>query len=416
MRHPHRLRSCAVTPEERLQRYARLIVEVGANVAPGQVVEIDAAPEHAPLVRALAPAAYAAGAAHVFVSTYDAHVRRAQADGAPEDWLDWTPPWALARAEWLHEHKGAKISVTGDPAPHAYDGADPSRVARTRQRVLAERSMALTNGRRVNWVVVACPNEGWAERVFGEPDVERLWELVARTVRLDEPDPVAAWREHASMLDARAAQLDERRFDALRFRGPGTDLTVGLSQRARWKGTTDYTVDGRPHISNMPTEEVFTTPDCRRTEGVVRSTRPFALPGMVVEGLELEFRGGRCTAVRASVGEEQFRERLRSDEGASRLGEVALVDADNRVGRTDTVFFDLLFDENAASHVALGAAYLAPIEGGDEMTDEELDAIGFNRSSTHNDVMIGGPGVDVDGIEPGGAVVPVIRDDAWALG
>jgi aminopeptidase len=229
-----------------------------------------------------------------------------------------------------------------------------------------EHAQKIQNARGVNWTIAAYPNAGWAEQVFGEPDVERLWDAIARTVRLDEDDPVAAWREHTARQRARCAQLDALAFDALHFDGPGTDLTVGLLRESRWIGGGIETRDGIPHVPNLPTEEVFTCPDWRRTEGTVRSTRPLALGGTVVRDLELTFAKGEAVDIRASSGADAVRGQMDTDEFAKRLGEVALVDGTSRVGQTGITFFNTLFDENATCHIAWGTAimYSAPELGG----------------------------------------------------
>jgi aminopeptidase len=405
-----------MTPEERLERYARLAVEVGANVGAGQVVLIWALPDHAPLVQAIARIAYEKGARYVDVDYADQQVRRARIELADEDTLGWTPPWMLTKIDFLADERGALIQIVGDPEPELLADLDGTRVGKTRMRELAERYLKAANKRLVNWAIVAYPNAGWAQTVFGEPDVERLWGAVSSTTRLDEPDPVEAWRVHIDKLVERAELLNERAFDSLRFRGPGTDLTVGLIPGATWCTALDETVDGRRHVVNMPTEEVFTTPHRHRTEGVVRSTMPLALAGNVVRDLEVRFEGGRAVEVNASSGAELIREQLRQDENACMLGEVALVDGDSRVGRSGLVFLNTLFDENASCHIAYGAGILDAIPDGNAKTDDELEELGFNDSTVHTDFMIGGPDVEVDGVEAGGTTVPILRGNAWQLG
>jgi aminopeptidase len=259
----------------------------------------------------------------------------------------------------------------------------------------------------VNWSGVAFPNEGWATQIFGEPDVERLWETVAFCTRLDEADPVVAWREHMAKLETRAAQMNERKFDALRYRGPGTDLTVGLLPNARWMSALFRTADGREYVPNMPTEEIFTTPDCRRAEGTIASTRPLALAGDVVEGLRLTVNDGRIVDVAADRGADVVRGELDSDERARYFGELALVDGSSRVGRTGLTFFDTLYDENATCHIAYG--FGVP----DTFDDEPGE--GMNVATVHTDFMVGGPELEIDGLSASGEAVPIIRQDEWQL-
>ena len=227
-------------------------------------------------------------------------------------------------------------------------------------------------------------------------------------MRLDEDDPVAAWRAHVAKLGARAKLLNDMRVDSLRYRGPGTDLTVGLLPESRWQGCESTTSTGIPYVANMPTEEVFTTPDCRRTEGTARSTQPLVLAGQIVKGLEVRFENGRIVDVRAEEGASVVEGELASDESAPYLGEVALVDGTSRVGQTGRVFYETLFDENASCHVAYGSAYAEAVEGG------VID--GVNVSSVHTDFMLGGADVEVDAVLHDGTVVPLLRENVWQLG
>jgi aminopeptidase len=397
-----------VPSEDLLRRYAELAVRVGLNLGEGQDLHITCFVEHAPLARAVADAAYEAGARRVDVFYSDQLVTRELIEHAADDVLEWSSPWLLARLEYMHEQRAAFLGLGGNPHPDAFADLDGDRVSRGRPKAATRRLIEIVfQERTVNWSMVASPNDGWAQRVFGEPDVERLWELVAHAVRLDEPDPTEAWRRHVEHLVERATLLNERRFDALRFEGPGTDLTVGLLPASRWAGGPHETIDGRRYVPNLPTEEVFTTPDPARTEGTLRATRPFSpLPGVMVEGLELRFEQGRIVEVRADRGADVVEGQLARDEGAQRLGELALVDGTSRVGELDTLFFDILFDENAASHVAYGFSLPDGLEPG---------ATGGNDAETHSDLMIGGPEVDVDGLDAGGRAVPILRGSEWVL-
>jgi aminopeptidase len=399
--------------DDRLAQYARLAVRVGANVQPGQTLAVNALVEHAPFVRAIAREAYDAGATFVDVLYTDQHVRRVHVQQAREEDLGFSPPWLVERLRRLGETGGALCSISGNPEPEILADLDGARVAKARMRDVAAASLALTDG-RCNWTIVAYPNEGWARTVLGEPDLERLWEAVATAVRLDEPDPVEAWREHVDALQQRAASLNARAFDALRYRGPGTDLTVGLHASLIWHAALDKS-NGVEHIANMPTEEVFTTPDARRVDGTVRSTYPLQIQGTIVRGLEVQFAGGRAVNVRAETGEDVVRTHVASDEGAARLGEVALVDGHSRVGKTGLVFYDTLFDENASSHIAFGASILKAVPWAIPLDGDERQREGVNQSTVHTDFMIGSDELEVDGLDADGNATPILRNGDWLL-
>jgi len=399
-----------------LDRYARLIVEVGLGLRDGQLLQVEAQVEHAELVRAVARAAYAAGACRVDVHYVDDHLRRALLDSElPDEELGWSPPWLKLRAEELAARQGASLAILGQPDPALFDGVSGRRMTAAQMLELSAVRRSHAAQGQVAWSIAACPTPAWAERVFGEPDADRLWEAVAHTVRLDEPDPVATWRDHIEKLKGRSRLLEERAFDAIRFRGPGTDLTIGLSSGARWLGGSLTTQWGQEHSPNLPTEEVFTSPDWRRTEGTVRSTRPLELLGALVTDLELRFEEGKIVDVRASEGADVVRGQLDADPQAAYLGEVALVDGESRVGESGITFFNTLFDENATCHIAYGTGFAFVVDGATGMTAEERIEAGLNQSKIHTDLMIGGPDVEVDGITPGGEAVPLLRGDAWQL-
>ena len=283
----------------REDRYAELVVRVGANVQPGQLVDVIARVEHAAVARAVTREAYKAGARYVDVYYTDQHIRRAMIEGAGDEILSWTPPWLLNRAKQVGDERAAVVALTGDADPNLLADLPGERVGKARMIALADESNRQINEQLNNWTVIGVPNEGWAQQMFGEPDLERLWKAVEFTVRLDEDDPVAAWRAHVRRIGNRARTLNELQVDLIHFKGPGTDLRVGLLPESRWQGCESLTSEGLPYVANMPTEEVFTTPDMRRTEGYVRSTRPLALYGRIVRGLEVRFEGGRIVEVKA---------------------------------------------------------------------------------------------------------------------
>lgn len=397
------------------RRLAELIVRVGLDLRQGQDVLVlawDA--EQAPLARAVTEAAYATGARYVSVYYWDGAAKASRLRHAPEDTLGFIPDWMRRLYSEATERKAAAVTLRGDPHPEVFDGIPPARLGKDLMPQIPEVHDLVASG-NVNWTVVPGASPGWAKRLLGEPDVERLWELLAPLLRLDADDPVEAWREHVERLGRRARQLSEAGFDAIHFDGPETDLTVGIVPGAHWRAGTGETSWGARGIVNMPTEEVYTSPDRNRVEGVVRMTRPTVLTnGAVVEGVRMRFEGGRAVEVEADTNADALRGQMAHDEGASRLGEVALVDGSSPVGRTGIVFGEILLDENAASHIAWGQAYAETVES---LPDDrgEREQLGFNHSEVHQDAMIGNADVAVTGLR-GTDRTPIIRDDRWVLG
>jgi len=391
--------------DERLERYAELVVKVGANVQEGQEVFLFPDLAHHDLARALTRQAYRAGASYVHVLYNDGHARRALIELGPDEALTYSPGWLK---EFVSSISGnAMIATTGDPEPELLADLDGERVGRAVPQEVVQIRMQQLAENNVNWCGVGAPTEGWAKQVFGEPDVERLWEKVAFCMRLDEPDPPAAWREHLARLEQRSTQLNELKADALHYRGPGTDLTVGLLPYCRWLSGYGTTAEGIQYVANMPTEEVFTSPDAQRTEGTIRSTLPLPLGGQIVRGLELTFEGGRAVRVEAESGADLVRSHFATIENSDRLGEVALVTRESRVGQADTLFYDPLYDENATCHVAYGTGFPFLVDG---EPDERL-----NLANMHVDFMVGGPELEVDAVLADGAEIPLIRNEEWQL-
>jgi aminopeptidase len=393
-----------------LERFADLTIGFAANVQRDQVVAIGAELGKEAMVRALAASAYKHGARFVDVQYFDMHVKRARLLHAGEDSLDFVPSWYGQRLLELGRQRCARVGLSGPATPGLLDDLDPRRAGRDQLPFIRE-SGIVVNERTTNWTIVPYPTVGWARQVHpGVSDEEamaRLSEQILHVCRLDEDDPVAAWRERSDLLVAIAERLTERRFDAVRFDGPGTNLTVGLLPTTKFMAARFETVDGIIHMPNLPSEEVFGAPDPQRTDGVVRATKPLVIAGSIIRGLEVEFRKGKAVRIDAEEGADVLRGYAARDEGASRLGEVALVDGDGRIGRLDTVFFDTLLDENAASHIALGESY--------QFTAGEEDKERLNHSSIHVDFMIGGDDVAVTGLTEVGAEVPVLREGVWQL-
>ena len=398
-------------PADRIERLAELTISFGANVQPGQIVAITSDVGHEALTRALATSAYRHGARFVDVEYFDPYVKRARIQHAEDGTLDFVPPWYGERILELGDLRCARILTTGTVAPGLFDDLDPARAGQDLLPRVKE-SGKVVGDRTTNWCIVPFPTAGWARQVhpeLAEDDaLERLWDEIAHVCRLDEDDPIAAWRERIDATAGAAERLNERRFDALHFEGPGTDLTIGLLPTSHWANALFETVDGVEHLANIPSEEVFTSPDPERTDGVVTATKPLVFSdGALVRGLRVRFEGGRAVEIEADHGVENLRSRCAKDPGGSRLGEVALVDGAGRIGPLGTIFHDTLLDENAASHLALGNGF--------EFAVAKEDRPRINESAVHYDFMIGSPDVQVTALTTGGERVPVLRDGAWQI-
>ena len=395
-----------------LRRYAKLIVEVGANVQPGQIVWIVAEPRAAPLVRLVAAEAYARGAKFVDPWYFDPFVKRVRLERAAEDTLDFVPSWYGRRLLALGEGHGVRISITPQIPPGLLDGIDPARAGRDALPAHQE-NFAVINARTTSWTVVPWAVPEWARLVHPDLDeasaMARLWEQLVYVLRLDEPNPAAAWHTRLGQLHDVGTRLNDMRFDAIRFQGPGTDLTVGLLPTSRFGSGTPgmQTVDGVIHAPNLPTEEVTTTPDPMRADGVVRATKPLDVSGTVVRDLVVRFEAGRAVEL-TGENADALRTRTEKDAGGVRLGELALVDREGRIDKTGTVFFNTLLDENAASHLALGNAYATHVGA--------ADVEHINQSAIHIDFMIGSDEVTVTGLTEDGTEVPILVGGSWQLG
>lgn len=390
------------------ERLADLTVRAGANVQRGQTLVVSAEPDHLPLVREIARVAYERGARFVDLAIFDPELKAVRLLHVADEDLDHIPPWLGAAVLAQGEDRAATIRVTGATRPLLLDDIDPARSGRDMLPMVPERRTVI-NDRSINWSLIPYPTAGWAEKVYPHaPDaLDRLSAAIEHVCRLDAPDPVRAWRERLDDLTAVGARLTEHRFHAIRFRGPGTDLTVGLLPASRWITTEMRTYDGVTHMANLPTEELLTAPDPARVDGVVTATRPLVLGGSVIEGLKVRFENGAAVEATADRGAEVLEGYLRRDDGACRLGELALVDGQGRIGPLNTLFYETLLDENAASHLAFGWAYAAAL-------DEGAGDAG-NVSAIHIDFMIGSEETEVDGIARGGESTPVLRSGQWCI-
>jgi aminopeptidase len=408
------------TPEfdRNLERLAEVAVRVGLGIAPGQELVMTTTLDAVPLARLITAHAYKAGASLVSTLLTDEELTLLRFRYAPDASFDAAPSWLYEGMAQAFRKGSARLAITGND-PSLLSQQDPEKVSRmNRATSKAYRpALELIARHEINWTIVACATPAWAAAVFPnlsrDEGLARLWEAIFAASRADQPDPVAAWKKHDADLHARAERLNEKRYSALHFRGPGTDLRVGLADDHLWLGGGTTARNGRYCIPNMPTEEVFTTPHKDRVEGRVTSTKPLSHQGTMIDDISVRFEAGRIVEAHAARGEQVLQRMIETDEGARRLGEVSLVPYSSPIASSGLLFMNTLFDENAACHIALGQAYSTCLKNGDSLTPEQLASRGANESLIHVDWMIGSNDIDVDGISAEGDSMPVMRAGEW---
>lgn len=405
--------------EEKLQKYAELIVKVGVNVQPGQEVVLYINVDQQHLAHLIVKEAYQAGAGKVMIKWSDTFAQREFLEHASDEFLENVPEFAKEEAQYIAEHRCCRISVMSED-PGAFGGIDQKRVA-AYQSANGKALMPVrqaTQNNDLSWTVVAAASPAWAERVFpdlkGEAAVDRLWEEIFKTTRIDREDPIQAWKDHDAKLHEKEDWLNKEQFSALHYISPRTDLTIGLPENHVWEGGGSQNAAGIKFMANMPTEECFTAPDNRRINGYVTSTKPLSYAGNILENMKFTFKEGKVVEATAEKGQAVLDHLLETDEGVRSLGEVSLVPDPSPISQSGITFFNTLFDENASDHLALGAAYPFNVQGGTKMSENQLKAKGINFSQAHVDFMVGSADMNIDGIKKDGTIVPVFRNGDWA--
>src|SRR5690625_789248 len=402
------------------EKYAELVLKMGVNLQIAQPLFVNAPVEGAEFARVLAKEAYALGASEVHINWEDDELTRLKYAYAEESVLEHYPEWKVQLQESYAEAGAAFVSIHATD-PDLLNEVDPSRVAKASKAA----GLALKTFReyimndRVTWTVISIPTEAWARKIFPDKTaaeaVASLWNEILKMVRVDQEDALRAWQDHNATLERAHRFLNEKQYTALRFTAPGTELEVGLPERHIWQGGTATSSKGVVFNPNMPTEEVYTAPHAYRVNGTVASTKPLNYGGTIIDNFSLTFKDGEVVDFSAEQGEAVLKNLLETDDGAARLGEVALVPHESPVSQSGLIFFNTLFDENASCHIAFGKAYPTSIEGGPDMDEAELDAHGINDSMVHVDFMIGSAEMDIDGVLPDGTTEPVFRRGTWAI-
>lgn len=407
--------------KENLAKYAKLLVSTGINVQPGHTVQLTIGVEQAELARLIVKEAYAHGAKEVLVNWLDDVIARERLVNVDVELLEQVHPQRITEMNYLLERKASRLVVLSED-PGAYYGVDPeklSRNARALSQALNPMRQA-SQANKISWTLGAASGLEWAKKVFpnaasDEEAVDLLWDQIFKTCRIYEEDPIKAWEEHEARLVAKAKVLNDEQFVKLHYTAPGTDLVLGMPKNHLWEAAGSVNAQGEHFIANMPTEEVFTAPDYRVADGYVTSTKPLSYNGNIIEGIKVTFKDGEIVDVTAEKGDEVMKKLVFDNAGARGLGEVALVPDKSPISQSGVTFFNTLFDENASNHLAIGQAYAFSIEGGTEMSQEELKEAGLNRSDVHVDFMIGSNKMNIDGIREDGTRVPIFRDGEWAI-
>ncbi|HEM3544258.1 TPA: aminopeptidase [Streptococcus suis] len=407
--------------KENLAKYAKLLVSTGINVQPGHTIQLTIGVDQAELARLIVKEAYAHGAKEVLVNWLDDVIARERLVNVDVELLEQVHPQRVTEMNYLLERKASRLVVLSED-PGAYDGVDPEKLSRN-ARALSQALQPMrqaTQANKVSWTLGAASGLEWAKKVFpnaasDEEAVDLLWDQIFKTCRIYEEDPIKAWEEHEARLVAKAKVLNDEQFVKLHYTAPGTDLVLGMPKNHLWEAAGSVNAQGEHFIANMPTEEVFTAPDYRVADGYVTSTKPLSYNGNIIEGIKVTFKDGEIVDVTAEKGDEVMKKLVFDNAGARGLGEVALVPDKSPISQSGVTFFNTLFDENASNHLAIGQAYAFSIEGGIEMSQEELKEAGLNRSDVHVDFMIGSNKMNIDGIREDGTRVPIFRDGEWAI-
>ncbi|HVZ83912.1 MAG TPA: aminopeptidase [Terracidiphilus sp.] len=406
------------TFDEKLDKLGEVAVRVGLGLQPGQELVMTASLDSVALARRITEHAYRAGASLVTTLYSDDEAALMRFRHAPDASFDHAAKWLYDGMGAAFKSGAARLAIAG-ANPSLLSNEDPDKVGRANRAVSQayRPALELITRHEINWTIVACATPAWAKTMFPDdaPDaaLAKLWDAIFTTTRIDRDDPVSAWKTHDAGLQKRAAILNAKRYAALKYRGPGTDFTLGLADDHLWLGGGTTAGNGYYCIPNMPTEEVFTTPHKDRADGTVTATKPLSHQGTMIEGIRVRFEAGRIVEAKATRGQEVLEKLIDTDEGARRLGEVALVPHSSPIAQSGVLFYNTLFDENAASHIALGQAYSSCVREGDKLTPEQLAAKGANDSLIHVDWMIGSGELDIDGVTASGAAEPLMRKGEW---